>query len=158
MVFHIGSTVGRESLTSLRSHGHESGWRIRAGEEDDFTEIWNEPRVLQAEVPCTRKGQRETYQDIALKIGHLNRKWTKECELVEEIRDLMNTEQLLEVLPTYLSLWIWERKLTTGVDAGKLADEYVDARKSSYGASGSTGTGRKGGLIQGENISEIWRE
>ena len=55
----------------------------------------------------------------------------------------MNTEQLLEVLPTYLSLWIWERKPTTGVDAGKLADEYVDARKSSYGASGSTGTGRK---------------
>ena len=55
MVFHIGSTVGRESLTSLHSHGRESGWRIRAGEEDDFTEIWNEPRVLQAEVPCSKE-------------------------------------------------------------------------------------------------------
>ena len=65
---------------------------------------------------AARKGKRETYQDIALRIGHLNRKWTRECELVEEIRDLMNTEQLLEVLPTYLSLWIWERKPTTGID------------------------------------------
>ena len=37
----------------------------------------------------------------------------------------MNTEQLLEVLPPYLSMWGRERKPTTGVKAGELADEYV---------------------------------
>ena len=42
---------------------------------------------------AARKGQGETYQDFALSIGDLNRKWTRDCESVEEIRDLMNTEQ-----------------------------------------------------------------
>ena len=52
----------------------------------------------------------------------------------------MNTEQLFEVLPPYLSMWVWERKPTMGVEAGELADEYVEARKSSYGTRASTGT------------------
>ena len=85
---------------------------------------------------AARKGQGETYQDIALRIEDLNRKWTRDCESVEEIRDLMNTEQLLEVLPPYLSTWVRERNPTTGVEAGELADESVEARKSSYGARG----------------------
>ena len=38
-----------------------------------------------------------------------------------------------------------------GVEAGDLADEYVEARKSSYGARGSTGTGREVRSIPGEN-------
>ena len=42
---------------------------------------------------AARKGQGETYQDLGLRIGDLNQKWMKECESVEEIRDLMNTEQ-----------------------------------------------------------------
>ena len=92
---------------------------------------------------AARKGQGETYRDLALRIGDLNQKWTRYCESVEEIRDLMNTEQLLEVLPPYLSMWVWERKPTTGVEAGELANEYVEARKSSYGAKGSTGTGKE---------------
>ena len=92
---------------------------------------------------AARKGQGETFQDLALRIGDLNRKWTRDCESVEEIRDLMDTEQLLEVLPPYLSTWVRERKPTTGVEAGELADEYVEARKSSYGARGSTRTGRE---------------
>ena len=62
-----------------------------------------------------RKGQGETYQDLALRIEDFNRKWTRDCESVEEIRDLMNMEQLLDILPPYLSTWIWERKPTTGV-------------------------------------------
>ena len=100
---------------------------------------------------AARKGQGETYQDLALRIGNLNRKWMRDCESIEEIRDLMNTEQLLEVLPPYLSTWVWERKPTTGVKAGELADEYVEARKSSYGARGSTGTGREVRSNLGEN-------
>ena len=98
-----------------------------------------------------RKGQGETHQDLALRIEDLNRKWTRDCQSVEEIRDLMNTEQLLEVLPSYLSTWVRERKPTMGVEAGELADEYVEARKSSYGARGSTGTGREVRSNPGEN-------
>ena len=63
----------------------------------------------------------------------------------------MNTEQLLEVLPPYLSMWVWESKPTTGVKAGELADEYVEARKYSYGARGSTGTVREVRSNPGEN-------
>ena len=35
---------------------------------------------------AARKGQGETYQDLALRIEDLNRKWTRDCESVEEIR------------------------------------------------------------------------
>ena len=107
---------------------------------------------------AARKGQGETYQDLALRIGDLNRKWTRDCESVEEVRDLMNTEQLLDVLPPYLSTWVRERKPTTRVEAGELADEYVEARKSSYGAKGSTGTGREVRSNPGENTSQICME
>ena len=100
---------------------------------------------------AARKGQGETYQELALRIEDFNRKWTRDFESVKEIRDLMNTEQLLEVLPPYLSMWVRERKPTTGVETGELADEYVEARKSSYGARGSTGTGREVKSNPGEN-------
>ena len=40
---------------------------------------------------AARKGQGETHQDLALRIGDLNRKWMRECKSVEKIRDLMNT-------------------------------------------------------------------
>ena len=100
---------------------------------------------------ASRKGQGEKYQDFALRVGDINRKWMRDCESVEEIRDLMNTEQLLEGLPPYLSTWVRERKPTTGVKAGELANEYVEARKSSYGAKGSTGTGREVRSNPGEN-------
>ena len=98
---------------------------------------------------AAKKGQGERYQDLALRVGDLNRKWTRDCKSVEEIRDLMNTENLLEVLPPYVSTWVRERKPTTEVEAGELADQYVEARMSGYGARGSTGTGREVGSIQG---------
>ena len=59
-----------------------------------------------------------------MKIGDLNRNWMRECESIEEIRDLMKTEQLLDILlPSFT--WVREKKSTTGVEASELADEYV---------------------------------
>ena len=89
---------------------------------------------MQAKVPCSKEGARGTHLGFALRIGNINWKWTKECESVEEIRDMMNTEQLLEVLIPCLRMWVWDRKPTTGIEADKVADEYIETRKSSYGA------------------------
>ena len=46
-----------------------------------------------------------------------------------------------------------------GIEAGELADEYEEARKSTYGARGGTGTGNEVDVqSREEHISEIWRE
>ena len=74
--------------------------------------------------------------DEGLRVGRGNKRFNEHGAVVgstttpsehvgmgEEIRDLMNMEQLLEVLPPHLSTWVWERKPTTGVKAGELRDE-----------------------------------
>ena len=114
-------------------------------------EVWSNQESYRQKFRAAWKGQGETYQDLALRIGDLNRKWMRDCESVEEIRDLMNTEQLLEVLPPYLRMCIRDRKPTMEVEAGELVDEYTEARKSSYGVKGSTGTGREVRSYPGDN-------
>ena len=66
MVLHIGPTVRRESPTSLRSHGREPSWIIRIGEEEDFTEVWSGPRVLQAEVLCCKERSRRITPGLSI--------------------------------------------------------------------------------------------
>ena len=99
MVLHIGSSVGRECPTSYAAMdanqvGEYGEVKTMILRRYGVTKSHTGRSTIQQE-----RGQRETNRDLALRIGDLNRKGMRECELVEEIRDLMNMEQLLEELP-----------------------------------------------------------
>ena len=61
------------------------------------------------------------------------RKWSEECNSVEELRELIVVEQLLDTLPVDIRIWVHERKPKTNAQAGKLADDYIQARRCSKG-------------------------
>ena len=53
----------------------------------------------------------------------------KGCKTVEQLRDLMILEQLVNALQTEVRMWVTERKPMTSAEAAKLADDYLSARK-----------------------------
>ena len=57
----------------------------------------------------------------------LAKKWTRECTSAEELRELVVTEQLLNTLPRDIQIWVRERKPKTSSEAGRLADDYLQA-------------------------------
>ena len=65
-----------------------------------------------------------------MRLQDLSRKWTKDKTSAEEIVDLIVTEQFLTTLPQELRVWVTDRKPKTSTEAGQMADEYVQARKS----------------------------
>ena len=55
------------------------------------------------------------------------KKWTRECSIAEELRELVVTEQLLNTLPRKIQICIRERKPKTSSEAGRLGDDYLQA-------------------------------
>ena len=56
-------------------------------------------------------------------------KWTRGCETLEQLADLMVTEQLLNTLPLSIKIWVEERRLKTAEKAAQLANNYIRACK-----------------------------
>ena len=48
---------------------------------------------------ATFKKHKELYQELLMRLGHLARKWLKDCTTVEAIQDQVTLEQLLNMLP-----------------------------------------------------------
>ena len=59
----------------------------------------------------------------------LTRKWTRECKTIDDLVELVAVEQLLEALPTNIRIWVRQQKSKTVAEAGRLAVDYVQARK-----------------------------
>ena len=55
---------------------------------------------------------------------------TKIMELVQEVVEVVGTEQLLNSMGEYVYVWVRERKPKTCAEAGELADDYELARKT----------------------------
>ena len=68
------------------------------------------------------------HRELAMRLAN---KWTHECSYVQELRDLIVKEQLLNSLPSEISVWVSERKPKTGREAGQLADGYLQVRRRS---------------------------
>ena len=64
---------------------------------------------------------------------------------MEEIREVVGKEQLLNSLPMNKRLWVVERKPKTFIEAGELADEYEQVRKQD-GSMGSKSSMEKTGI------------
>ena len=78
----------------------------------------------------TRQQDDWSYRDLIVRLQDLSREWTKDKISAEEIVDLMVTEQFLTTRPQELRVWVTDRKPKTSTEAGQMADEYVQARKS----------------------------
>ena len=74
-----------------------------------------------------KRKDRETHRELATRLADSVEKWTKECGTVQEVRDLIVKEQLLNALPTDLRIFVSERKPSTSREAGQLADDHIQA-------------------------------
>ena len=87
-----------------------------------------------------KKKEGEAYLELATRLIDLLKKWMSDCTTVEEIKEKIVTEQLLNTMPRDLRIWVGERKPKTGEEAGRLADDYLQARQLEVGetAGGAT--------------------
>ena len=70
--------------------------------------------------------------ELTVRLNDLLQKWTKECKMMEDIRDMMVQEQLLDALPRELKIWVAERKPKTSKEAAEPVDNYLWARKHEH--------------------------
>ena len=69
-------------------------------------------------------------RELATRLHDLATKWIRECTTMEELQQLMTAEQVLDVLPRDIQVWVRERKPRTSEEAGQLAEDYLQARKA----------------------------
>ena len=66
----------------------------------------------------------------------------KECKTIDELKDLVVLEQLVNSLPEEVRVWVKERKPKTSMEAAELADDYAQARKQSLRGQSGPGSRR----------------
>ena len=76
-----------------------------------------------------RKRSGEAYSELTTRLYDLAKKWLGSCGSGEEVVEKLVVEQLLVTMPADLRVWLAERKPGKGADAGRLADDYVQARR-----------------------------
>ena len=77
----------------------------------------------------TRCQEGESYSEVVTHLGDLVKKWLDVCDTVKKVCEKLVVEQLMNVLPGEICIWVVERKPTTGSVPGALADDYVQARQ-----------------------------
>ena len=75
----------------------------------------------------------ESNRELTARLVDLASKWLQDCTSVAEVKDLVVMEQLINMLPVDVRIFVKERKPKTSEEAAKLADDYWQARKSSFG-------------------------
>ena len=80
---------------------------------------------------AAKMGSGESPPALATRLTDLAGKWLKECGTVQEVVDAVVKEQLLRALPDEVRVWVSERKPTTSTAAGRLAEDYLQARRQS---------------------------
>ena len=75
----------------------------------------------------------ETPRELGTRLQDLAHKWGKECKTAQEVFDLLVKEQLLNCLPEDARVWVRERKPKTSIEAGELAEDYMQAREARDG-------------------------
>lgn len=78
----------------------------------------------------------ESNQELAARLTDFAGKWMKACTSIDELRDLVVLEQLLNTLPEDARIFVKEMKPKTSVEAGRLADDFIIARNDDAVESG----------------------
>lgn len=76
-----------------------------------------------------KRKEEETSREVGARLRDLADKWLKDCTSVEEVKDQIVLEQLINTLPADIQVWVKERKPKSSEEASQLADDYVQARK-----------------------------
>ena len=71
----------------------------------------------------------ESNREMATRVMESVQKWMAECTTVQEVLEMVRTEQLLNSMGEDVRVWVRERKPKTCAEAGELADDYELARK-----------------------------
>ena len=90
-----------------------------------------------------RKKEQESYSEFASRLRDLADKWLAQCDSVPSVIEKVLREQLLDVVPTELRVWLCERKPKSVADIGVWADDYQMARKRRSGEDPRTSGRRK---------------
>ena len=77
---------------------------------------------------ATRRKENEAYSELATRLQDLAGKWLADCDSVQTIMDKLVMEQMLDVMPANLRIWLCERKPTSVAETGSMADDYLSAR------------------------------
>ena len=77
-----------------------------------------------------RRKAEEAYVELAARLRDLAGKWMVEGHMVEEVLEKLVVEQLANTMSAELRIWVAERKPKTGLEAGGLADDYLQARRN----------------------------
>lgn len=78
-----------------------------------------------------RKQADESYGELSIRLKDLFYKWVQpKTRTKEEVSEAMILEQLLDIMPPELKVWMRERKPRSLKEASEMADNYVAARKS----------------------------
>ena len=64
---------------------------------------------------------------LAARLRNLAGNWMADVHMVEEVLEKLVVEQLVNTMPAELRIWVAERKPKTGLEAGRLADDYLQA-------------------------------
>ena len=87
--------------------------------------------------------ENETPVELVIRVRDLAEKWLKDCGDRQAVIDTVVKEQFVELLPDDVRIWAKERKPRSGEEAGELAEDYRQARKTELWSSTSSKSGRK---------------
>ena len=89
-----------------------------------------------------KRGKEESNRELVARLNDLATKWLKSKKSREEVVDQIILEQFLKTLPDDVRVFVRERGPGTSVEAAKLADDYLQARKEDLA---NKEAGKKGG-------------
>ena len=92
--------------------------------------------------------ENETPVKLAICVKDLAEKWLKDCQDRLAVVDAVVKEQFVEVLPEEVKVWVKEWKPKPTQEAGRLAEEYQQARKTELWAPAAKSSARRGIPVQ----------
>ena len=93
-----------------------------------------------------------------MRLDDLALKWLNSCENIKEVRDRIVLEQFLSMQTEGVSVFIRERKPSTSEEAGRLADDFLQARKEScLQKDKKSQDGSSGSIVERDRRSQDWR-
>jgi len=104
---------------------------------------------------AVKKGD-ETNRELATRTMDLLQKWTKECTSKQEVLEFVAVEQLLNVMPEDIRVWVRERKPKTAAEAGELADDYLQGTEKGDEGGADPYDRQKPGGSGAEAMLHLW--
>ncbi|KAM7179673.1 uncharacterized protein RBU57_011606 [Macrochelys suwanniensis] len=86
------------------------------------------PEMYRQRFRDQRKTPEITYLQLANRIHGYARKWTAGAQTMEDLLELFVLEQLYELCPSDLKLWLMDKNPGNPQHAGRLADEFMNSR------------------------------